>query len=85
MEYNLDENSNSEGYKNEDTGDNVSTVLDSMPDSSDIEVLQLGLVKFLAIILIWGMDGNGSNTVDTTTVTASANIPNWTTKFNDNN
>ena len=38
VEYNLDENSNSEGYKNEDIGDNESIVPDYDPDSSDIEV-----------------------------------------------
>ena len=38
VEYNLDKNSDSEGYKNEDMGDNESVVPDSDPDSSDIEV-----------------------------------------------
>ena len=42
MEYNLDETSDSEGYKNEDIGDNESIVSDSDPDSSDIEVLSVG-------------------------------------------
>ena len=36
--YNLDENSNFEGYKNEDIGYNESIVPDSDPDLSDIEV-----------------------------------------------
>ena len=52
IEYNLDENSDSEGYKNEDKRDNESVVPDSDPDSSDTEVLSVGLVKFLVIILI---------------------------------
>ena len=38
VEYNLDENSDSEGYKNEDIRDNESIIPDSGPDSSDIEV-----------------------------------------------
>ena len=38
VEYNLDENSDSEGYKNKDIVDNESIVPDSDPDSSDIEV-----------------------------------------------
>ena len=42
VEYNLDENSDSEGYKNEDKGDNESIVPDSDPDSSDIEVSSVG-------------------------------------------
>ena len=42
MEYNLDEKSDSEGYKNEDIGDNESTVPDSDPNSSHIEVLSVG-------------------------------------------
>ena len=33
VEFNLDENSDSEGYKNEDIGDNGSVVPDSDPDS----------------------------------------------------
>ena len=42
VEYNLNENSDSEGYKNEDIGDNESIVIDSDPYSSDIEVLSVG-------------------------------------------
>ena len=56
VEYNLDKNSDSEGYKNEDIGDNESIVPDSDPNSSDIEVSSVGLVKFLMIILILGMN-----------------------------
>ena len=37
-------------------GNNESIVPDSDPDSSDIEVLSVGLVKFLVTILIWGMN-----------------------------
>ena len=37
VEYNLDENCDSEGYKNEDKGDNESKVPDSDSDSSDVE------------------------------------------------
>ena len=36
VEYNLDENSDSEGYTNEDKGDNESIIPDSDPNSSDI-------------------------------------------------
>ena len=42
VEYNLDENSDSEGYRNEDKGDNESIVPDSDPNSLDIEVLSVG-------------------------------------------
>ena len=38
LEYNLDENSDSESYMNEDIGDNESIVPDSDPNSSDTEV-----------------------------------------------
>ena len=38
VEYKLDENSDSKGYKNKDIGDNESIVPDSYPDYSDIEV-----------------------------------------------
>ena len=37
VEYNLDENSDNECYKNEDIGNNESTVPDFDPDSSDME------------------------------------------------
>ena len=43
VEYNLDENPDSEGYKNEDIGDNESIIPDSDPYSSDIEVSSLGV------------------------------------------
>ena len=84
-EYNLDKNSDSEGYKNEDIRDNESIVQDSDPNSSDIEVLSVGssgdsseYTDFLD-----ELDGIGSNTVNDATVTANANIPNWTTNFTD--
>ena len=41
-EYNLDENSDIEGYKNEDTGGKESIVPDSDPDPSIIEVSSVG-------------------------------------------
>ena len=41
VEYNLEENSDSEGYNNEDIGGNESVVPDSDPDSSDIEILSV--------------------------------------------
>ena len=42
VEYNLDEHSDSEGYKNEDIGDNESISSDSDPSASDIGVLSVG-------------------------------------------
>ena len=42
VEYNLDENSDSEGNKNEDIGDNESIVPDFDHSSSDIEVSSVG-------------------------------------------
>ena len=42
VEYNLDENSNCEGYKNEDIGNNESILLDCDHESSDIEVSLVG-------------------------------------------
>ena len=42
VEYNLHENSHSEGYKNEDIADNESIIPDIDPDSSHIEVLSVG-------------------------------------------
>ena len=38
VEYSCNENSDSEGYKNEDIGDNESILPDSDANSSDIEV-----------------------------------------------
>ena len=52
VDYTLDEKSHSEGFKNEEIGDNESIVPDPDPNSPD----QCGLVTFLVIILIWGMN-----------------------------
>ena len=84
-EYNLDENSNSEGCKNEDIGDNESIVPDSGPDPSDIEVSSAGFSEISSDHTDFGnkQDDNGPNTVNATTVPAIANIPKWTTNFTD--
>ena len=84
-EYNLDENSDSEGYKNEDIGDNESTVPHSDPNSSDIEVLLVGSSEVSSDNTDFGeeLGDNGPNTITDATVTANANIPNWTTNFTD--
>ena len=85
VEYNLDENSDSDGYKNDDIWDNGSVVPDSDPFSSDIEVLSLWSFKVSSDHTEFGdkLDDNGPNTINDATVTANANIPNWTTKFTD--
>ena len=84
MEYNLDKNSDSEAYGSEDIGDNESIVPDSEPNSSDIEVLSVSLVKFLVIILNGDeLDDNGPSTINDATVTANKNIHNWSTNFTD--
>ena len=84
VEYNL-ENSDSEGYKNEDIGDNESIVPDSDPDSSDIEVSSVGASEVSSDHTNFGdeLDDSGRNTINSATVTANANIPNWTTNFTD--
>ena len=84
-EYNLDENSDSEGYKNADIGDNESIVTDSHPISSDIEVSSVGSSKVTSDHTDFGdeLDNNAPNTVNDATVTANANIPNLTTNFTD--
>ena len=69
VEYNLDENHDSEGYTNEDVGDNESTVPDSSYVSSDHTDFGDEL------------DDNGPNTVKDAAVTANTNIPKWTTNF----
>ena len=56
VEYNLDENFDSEGYKNEDIGDNESILPDSDPTLQILKFHQWGLVTFLVIILILGMN-----------------------------
>ena len=85
VEYILDENSDSEGYKNEDKGDNESIVPDSDPYSSDIEVSSVESSEVSSDHTdFWDeLDDNGPNTVNDATVTANANIPNWTTNFTD--
>ena len=82
-EYNLHENSDCEGYKNEDTGDNESIASDSDPNSSDIEVSSLGSSEVSSDHTDFGDEwyDNGPNAVNDTTVTTNANIPNWTTYF----
>ena len=78
-------NSDSEGYKNEDVGDNESIVPDSDQDSSDIEVLSVGSSEVSSDHTHFGekLDNNGRSTVNDATVTANANISNWTAKFTD--
>ena len=85
VEYNLDENSDSEGYKNEDMGDNESIVQDSDPHSSDIQVLSVGSSEVSSdhTDFVDKLDDNWPNTINDATVTANANIPNWTTNFTD--
>ena len=85
VEYNLDENSDSEGYTNEDKDDNESIVPDSEPVSLDIEVSSVGSSEVSNDHTDFGdeLDDNGLNTVNNATVTANANIPNWTTNFTD--
>ena len=56
MEYNLDENSDCEGYSNEDEGDNESIVLDSDPNSSDIEVSSVGSSEGQWSLFTWNFD-----------------------------
>ena len=85
VEYNLDESSDSEGYKNEDIGDKESIVPNSDPNSSDIEVLSVGSSEVSSDHTDFGheLDDNGPNTVNDASVTANANIPNWSTNFTD--
>ena len=85
VEYNLDKNSDSEGYKIEGIGDNESVVPDSDPKSSDIEVLSVGSNEVSSDHTDFGdkLDDNGPNAINDATVTANADIPNWTTNFTD--
>ena len=85
VEYNLDKNSDSESYKNEDIGDNESIVQDSDPDSSDIKVSSVGSSEVSSDHNDFGdeLDDNGPNTANDATITANANILNWTTNFTD--
>ena len=73
VEYNLDENSDSEGYKSEDVGDNEWIVPDSDRNSSDIEVLLVGSSEVSSDQTDFGneWDENGPNTVNDATVTAN--------------
>ena len=82
-DYNLDKNSDSEGYKNEDIGDSESTVPNSEPNSSDIEVLSLGFSEVSSDHTDFGneWDDTVPNTVNDATVTANVNSPNRTTNF----
>ena len=82
-EYNLDENFDSEGYKNEDIEDSESIVPDSDPDSPNIEVSSVGSseVSHDHTDFRDEWDDNGPNTVNDAAVTSNANIPNWTTYF----
>ena len=85
VENTLDENSDSECFKNEDIGDNESVVPDSDPDSSNIEVFQVGANEIFSDHTDLGdeWDNYGPNTVNDATVTANANIPSLTTNFTD--
>ena len=85
VEYNLDENSDSKGYKNEDIGDTESIVPDSDPDFLDIEISTVGSSEISSDHTdFWDeWDDNGHNAVNDATVIASANIPNWTTNLTD--
>ena len=73
------------GYKNKNTGDNESIVLDSDPDSSDTEVSSEGSSEISSDHIDFGneWDDNGPNTVNHGIVTANANIPSWTTNLTD--
>ena len=84
-EYNFDENSDSEGYKNEDIGYNESIGPDPNPDTSVIEVSSVGSSEVSSDHTDFGdeWDDNGPNTDNDAIVTANANIPNWTTNFTD--
>ena len=85
VEYNLYENFDSEGYKNDDIGDTESIVPDSDQDFSAIEVLSVGSSEVTSDHIDFRdeLDDNGPNTVNDATVNANANIPNWTTNFTD--
>ena len=69
-EYYLDANSDSEGCRNEDIGDNESIVPDSDPNSSDIEVLSVGSSEVSSDHTDFGegWDENGPNTINDATV-----------------
>ena len=83
VEYNLDENIDCGCYKNEDRRDNESIAPDSDWHSSHIEVSSVGSSEVSSdhtnFEAEW--DDNGPNNVNDATVTANANIPNWTNNF----
>ena len=85
LKYNPEEDSEFEGYNNEDIGDNESIAPDSDPDSSDTEVLSVGGSEVSSDHTDFGhkQNDNGPGIVDDATVTGNANIPNWTTNFTD--
>ena len=56
VKYNLDQNYDSEGYKNEDIGNNGSIVKVLIQTLQILKFHQWGLVKFLVIILIFGIN-----------------------------
>ena len=62
-----------------------SIVPDSDPDSSDPEVSSVGSSEVSSHHTNFGdeWDDNGPNIVNDATVTANANVPNWTTIFTD--
>ena len=76
VEYNLDEKSDCEGYKNGDIGNNESTVLDFDPKSLDIEVSSVGSnwVSSDHTDFRDELDDNEPNTVNDATFTANANM-----------
>ena len=83
VEYNLNENCDFEGYKNEDVGDNESIEPDSDPDSSDFEVSSVESSEISSDHIDFGDEwGDGPNTINAT-VTVNAIIANWTTNFTD--
>ena len=85
VEYNFGENSDCEGYNNEDIGDNESKVPVSDPIWLNIKVSLVGSSKVCSNHADCGeeWDDNGPNTVSDASVTVHANIPNWTTNFTD--
>ena len=84
-EYNLNESSDSKGYKNEDIRDNESIVPDSDPNSSEFKVPSVVSSEISSDHTDFGggWDDKGPITVNDATVIASANILNWTTNFTD--
>ena len=83
VEYNLDENSDSDRYNNKDIRHKESIVPGLESDSSDIEVSSVGSKDFSSDHTDFRdeLDDNRPNTVNDVTVTANANIFNWTANF----